>query len=173
MNEIHFEPKEEDLIAAQRFYQLGGIKRYAMIMGFVVIAFLSLVFALDDDVELRTMTITFCAMFALIILIPLFSRYRTIPRMARKALEHDKNLGQPVVFRWDNQSASMASDTANWTQSIADFAAWRANDTVILLYRQTHLYHFLPTRAFPDAQSRQSLIDALVANGVSNTWPPK
>ncbi|MEQ1549709.1 YcxB family protein [Sphingorhabdus sp.] len=173
MNEIQFEVREYDLVAAQRLYQLGGIKRYAMIMGIVVVAFLSLVFAMDEGFDLGAMTFTFGAMFAVIVLLPILSRYWSIPRMARKALKHDKNLREPTSFRWDSETASMASDTANWTQPIADFAAWRADENVILLYRQTHLYHFIPTRAFSDAATRQSLIDALVANGVSNKWPPK
>lgn len=173
MNEIHFEVREEDLVAAQRLYQLGGIKRYAVIMGFAVVAFLSLVFAADESFDLGGMAFTFGAMFAFIALLPLLSRYWTIPRIARKALEHDKTMSQPTSFRWDSETASMASDTANWNQPFADFVAWRADNAVILIYRQTHLYHFLPTRAFPDASVRQSLIDALVANGVSNKWPPK
>lgn len=173
MNEIHFEVREEDLVAAQRLYQLGGIKRYVVIMGFAVVAFLSLVFAMDEGFDLGAMTFTFGAMFAVIVLLPILSRYWSIPRMARKALEHDKSMSEPTSFRWDNETASMASDTANWTQPIADFAAWRADENVILLYRQTHLYHFIPTRAFSEAATRQSLIDALVANGVSNKWPPK
>lgn len=171
--EICFLPNVADLVAAQRLYQLAGIRRFAAIMAIAAAASGFLLWASDDLLDVHMMGTTLAALFVIIFLIPLLSRYWTIPRMAKRALAQDRTLAEPCTFRWDSRVAGMESGSGNWNYPLADLVCWMADKQVLLLFRQTHLFHFIPLRAFPDAQSRQSLFDALAANGVSNKWPPK
>jgi hypothetical protein len=172
VTEIRFTPTPDDLIAAQRLHQRTALPRYLTWFGAVgVIAGILFWYLSDGDaVFLVTVVITYPLA---IILPPVIARFWTIPRMARKAQKHDRALNEECRFSWSEKSAKAESASGGWDQPLSDFACWKANDDVLLLYRQTNLFHFFPTHAFPDDAARASLIAALKANGVSNHWPPK
>lgn len=173
MNQITFTLCAEDLIAAQRLHQWTGIKNFSRYGGaFIALAVVLMVFISDEDIRLGILTALY-VMLALFVLLPLIARYWRIPRMARRALSQDPALRAPATFSWDDKQAAAQSKASQWNQSLADFAGYQADAEILLLYRQTHLFHLLPTRAFADAAQRQSLIDALVASGVAKSWPPK
>jgi hypothetical protein len=173
MNQITFTLCAEDLIAAQRLHQWSGIKGFAKYGG-AAIALLVVLLEFISDEDIRTGIIAgLCVMLALFVLVPLIARYWRIPRMARRALSQDPALRAPATFSWDGQQASAESTASHWNQPLADFAGYQADARILLLYRQTNLFHLLPTRAFADAAQRQSLIDALVSSGVAKNWPPK
>jgi hypothetical protein len=173
VNSITFTLTADDLVVAQRLHQRCGLKRYAALVLAMALTITSLLYVSEGILDRDLMATTLLTLLVIIIGLPLFSYFWGIPRMARRAFAQDALMGKPSRFFWDATTAKVESDSAGWQNAWADFACWKANDTVILLYRQTHLYHLIPTSAFPDVQSRQSLIDALVANGVSNKWPPK
>ena len=173
MNRVEFTLTVDDLVAAQRLYQLGGAKWLLGVFGAAVVALIFLNVIWPDDASGSDAGAILFAVLAIIILVPIISRFWRIPRMARRAFAQDSLLSKSCVFSWNSHEASAESEDASWKQALGDFAGWRADDAVILLFRQTHLYHLIPTRAFTDTATRQSLIDALVANGVSDKWPPK
>jgi heme/copper-type cytochrome/quinol oxidase subunit 4 len=173
VNSIAFTLTAEDLIAAQRLHQRGGFKRYFGLVLGIALAIASLLFASEGILDREIMAITLFSLFAVFIGLPLYVYFLGIPRMAKRAFSQDPLMGTSNRFSWDANTAKVETDSAGWQNSIADFACWQANDAVILLYRQTHLYHPVPVRSFPDDESRQSLIDALIANGVSSKWPPR
>lgn len=171
MNSITFTLTADDLITAQRLYQSNGLKRYAMIVAFMVIAAVWLMVASDGILDWQLMAIPLGVLLVIIIFNPVYARYWGIPRMAKRAMVQDPLMAKPSTLQWDDKMARVDAEGASWENPIADFAGWQANEDILLLYRQIHLFHLIPTRAFPDAATRQSLIDALVANGVSNKWP--
>jgi len=172
VTEIRFTPTPDDLISAQKLHQLNALPRYLTWFGAIgaiaVIIFWHM--SEGDVVFLTTVAITYALA---IILPPLIARLWTIPRMARKARKHDRSLKEECLFSWSENSAKAVSASGGWDQPLSDFACWKANEDVLLLYRQTNLFHFFPSHAFPDDATRASLIEALKANGVSNQWPPK
>lgn len=173
MNRIEFALTADDLIAAQRLYQLAGIKRQAVwvvpILGFA----LYLYTRLSGETDRLLLLIAMLAMVFSRVLVPLYSRFFGIPRMARRAIADDPAMSELANLGWDDQAIWAESETASWNQPMADLKAWLADDRVLLLFRQVHLFHIIPARAFPDVATRQALIAALDANGVSGTWPPR
>lgn len=173
MSRIEFALTADDLIAAQRLYQLAGIRRQAMWLVLIIGFALYLSTRLTGETDRLLLSIALAAMVFSRVLVPLYSRFIGIPRMARRAMADDPGLSELASMGWDEQSIWAESETASWNQPISDFKAWLADDKVLLLFRQSHLFHTIPARAFPDAATRQALIAALGANGVTGTWPPR
>lgn len=171
MNSVTFTLTADDLITAQRLYQSNGLKRYAMTVALMAVAAVFLLVASDGILDWKLMAVPLGVLLTIIIFNPVYARYWGIPRMARRTMVQDPMMSKPSTLQWDGKIARVDAEGASWENPIADFAGWQANDDTLLLYRQVHLYHLVPTRAFPDAASRQSLLDALVANGVGNKWP--
>lgn len=173
MNSITYSLTADDLVKAQRLHQRGGVKRYAWLVLAIVVAIATLLYASEGIFDRDLMATTLLALLTVIIALPLYAYLWGIPRMARRAFAQDRLMAQQSRFSWDSVSAEVEAEGAGWKNALADFVCWQANDDMLLLYRQTHLYHLIPTRAFADADQRTNLIDALVANGVRNIWPPK
>lgn len=173
MNEVRFQATVDDVIAAQRLYQRAALPRYAKLVGIAAATVLFLLYLVDNADDMAAMVASVVGVVILLAAAPAIAYFWTIPRMAAKAMRHDATLAETAVMRWDDTMISAEAGSAQWSQPIATFAGWQANDAIVLLFRQTHLFHFIPARAFPDAATRQSLIDALQSNGVTTQWPPK
>lgn len=171
MTEIRYQLTEADLIAAQRLYHKAAQKRYLFPGCCGLAILLGLYF--DDLGGLGVLAIILTYVVLVFLIIPGVRYFWRIPRFAAETYRQDKSLSESVTLRWDDKNVSFETKSGNWCEPISSFVAWRANVHMVLLFRQTRMYHPIPARAFPDAEARNDLLNRLTENGVSTKWPPK
>ncbi len=171
MTEIRFQLTEADLIAAQRLYHKAALKRYASSVCCGLAILLGLYF--DDLGSPGALAIIVAYAILVVLVIPGVRYFWRIPRLAAETFRQDKSLSEIVALSWDEKNIRYETEAGSWCQPITSFVAWRANVHMVLLFRQTRLYHPIPARAFPDAEARNDLLNRLTENGVSTKWPPK
>ncbi len=173
MKEIRFKPDVNDLIAAQRLFQLLAIKRSIPFVVTGLSALPLLVWLLDGVIDWGSVGKTWIVILVIVALLTALSRYVSIPRHARKTIRLDKAFGSEISVRWDEENLYFSHTKGQWEASLGDFPCAIADRDNLLLFRQTNMYHFLPTRAFSSGDERGALLASLRSHGVVSRWPPK
>ena len=173
MKEVRFTPSLEDLTTARRLYYRSAqrlLVKWAFLVG-VGVPLIS--WAFGDPPSIWDFVTYQIVAFGMLALFYPISFYLFAPYMARQSFRFQKALHREVSVRWDQSNISFESDRGCITDPLSDIACWVANDQTLLIFRGMSMYQFLPTRAFPDAGVRQSLIVSLTNAGVRQGWPPK
>jgi hypothetical protein len=173
VKEVRFVPEVGDLIAAKRLHQRIAMQRAPVSICIGLGIILVGMFAIDGRVDWSAFAVACAAVASFVILVILAARYITIPKAARKLLRLDKSLQSEISIRWDDAYIELQHPNGHWKSALGDFACAVENPVVLLLFRQTNMYHFMPTRAFLSLAQRDELVALFRANGVSSHWPPK
>ncbi len=155
----------EDLQAAQRLHALPGKRGWiwiGVLIGFFVLLFLaSIILAAMGNLS------WWLALYPILILgfIALFW-YVLRPAQIARAYRQHKELSSLFEMELTDEGYSIKNDYGTGKVPWRDFAKWKADKKIILLYRTDNMFNMVPTRLLQDESQAQYILEQLQKNGV-------
>lgn len=142
-----FRISEEDFLQAQKLHlgwKVGGptFALWGVVTAYLVFRAMD---AQDVDGWVSCITLSILSALALFLLLPHFRR-----RNLRAIYAEQKNLHKPIKMTFDDDSVQWRSDSGNAKIAWHDFAKYKENNTMFLIYESRNMMRVVPKCVFED-----------------------
>ena len=154
-----------DYQAAQRLHAQGN--RLARAAGYVILGVISLLALVSLFLALTGKTPWTGVIIP--VLLPVFwvlIQYVLLPRQVARVFAQQKDLSAPFEIGLDDEGFRLENQFGSSRVPWQDFAKWKQNGELLLLYRSDVAFHMLPKRFLPNPADAEFVVDRLRAHNV-------
>lgn len=114
---------------------------------------------------------SFVLLLPLLILVAMFPLYRYVllPMQTRKIFAQQKALHSPFEVEFNETEMTVSNEFGNSRIPWGNFARWKEDSELILLYHSDVMYNIIPKRFFSDSQQIEIVKSFLEKNKVPKT----
>ncbi len=158
----------EDLKAAQNLHAMPGKRGWIWVgalMGFLV------VLLLVSFILAALGRLSWWLVFYPIFIIGFVALYWYVlrPGQIARVYKQHKELASPFEMELTDEGYSIKNDYGTGKIPWRDFAKWKANQKMILLYRTDNMFNMVPRRLLQDESETEYILEQLQKNGVKET----
>jgi hypothetical protein len=104
----------------------------------------------------------------IIAIVPLY-RYVFLPMQTRKIFAQQKALNSPFEIEFDETEMTVSNEFGNHRMPWGNFAKWKEDSELLMLYHSDVMYNIIPKRFFSDPQQIEIIRSFLEKNKVSKS----